>query len=249
MSAYHQPEHLDDALRLLAGAPMTVAAGCTDLFAQTEAPTLAGPVLDITRVSALRGITATDEGWRIGAATTWSDIVRSDLPPAFDMLRAAAREVGSIQIQNAGTVAGSLVAEGFEIRSQIVWAKERLVIGRGHYHWQHEPCWYAVRGKGHWSGGRKQTTLWPIPNRDQDAETVHGTQKPVECMRRPMGNNSSRGQAVYEPFCGSGTSIIAAEQIGRVCYAMEISPQYVGVILERFHEATQIEPELIDGGD
>ena len=72
---------------------------------------------------------------------------------------------------HAGAVADSLTASGFEIRSQIIWAKERLVMSRGHYHWQHEPCWYAVRGKGHWSGDRKQTTLWRIPNRDQDAET------------------------------------------------------------------------------
>ena len=68
---------------------------------------------------------------------------------------------------------------------------------RGDYHWQHEPCWYAVRekGKGHWTGDRKQTTLWQIPSRDQDAATVHGTQKPVECMRRPMLNNSAPGPA------------------------------------------------------
>ena len=79
---------------------------------------------------------------------------------------------------HASTVAESLAAEGFDIRSQIIWAKERLVLSRGHYHWQHEPCWYAVRGKGHWSGNRTQTTLWNIPNRDQDAATVHGTQKP-----------------------------------------------------------------------
>ena len=135
---------------------------------------------------------------------------------------------------------------------QIIWAKSHFPIGRGHYHVQHEPCWYAVRKRNgataHWNGDRKQTTLLQI-DKPKKSETGHGTQKPVECMRRPMGNNSSRGQAVYEPFCGSGTSIIAAEQIGRVCYAMEISPQYVGVILERFHEATQIEPELIDGGD
>ena len=91
------------------------------------------------------------------------------------------------------------------------------MLSRGDYHWQHEPCWYAVRekGKGHWTGDRKQTTLWQIPSRDQDAETVHGTQKPVECMRRPIENNSSPGQAVYEPFCGSGTTIIAAEMTGR----------------------------------
>ena len=100
------------------------------------------------------------------------------------------------------------------------------MLGRGHYHWQHEPCWYAVRNgaTGHWSGDRKQTTLWSIPSRDQDAATIHGTQKPVACMRRPIENNSNPGQAVYEPFSGSGTTIIAAEMSGRVCHAVELSP-------------------------
>nr|WP_309501782.1 DNA methyltransferase [uncultured Roseovarius sp.] len=139
---------------------------------------------------------------------------------------------------HATTVAESLQASGFDIRSQIIWAKERLVLSRGHYHWQHEPCWYGVRGKGHWSGDRTQTTLWTIPNRDQDAETVHGTQKPVECMRRPMLNNSSQGQAVYEPFSGSGTTIIAAESCGRVCHAMELDPAYVDVAVMRWQNLT-----------
>lgn len=141
---------------------------------------------------------------------------------------------------HAGTVADSLAAEGFEIRSQIIWSKERLVLSRGHYHWQHEPCWYAVRkgGSGAWSGDRKQTTLWQISAKDQDAATVHGTQKPVECMRRPMLNNSSTGQVVYEPFSGSGTTIIAAETCGRHCYAVELNPAYVDVAVLRWRQLT-----------
>lgn len=149
---------------------------------------------------------------------------------------------------HATTVAESLLATDFEIRSQIIWAKERLVLSRGHYHWQHEPCFYAVRGKGHWSGNRKQSTLWSIPSRDQDAETVHGTQKPVECMRRPMLNNSSPGQAVYEPFCGSGTSLIAAETCGRHCLAMELDPAYVDVCVQRW-QAFSGQQAVLDGGD
>ena len=141
---------------------------------------------------------------------------------------------------HAATVAESLVAAGFDIRSQIIWAKERLVLSRGDYHWQHEPCWYAVRskGRGHWTGDRKQTTLWSIASRDQDAETVHGTQKPVECMRRPMLNNSGDGDGVYEPFCGSGTAIIAAESTGRICYALELDPRYVDVAVRRWQDFT-----------
>lgn len=148
---------------------------------------------------------------------------------------------------HAGTVAESLVSCGFEIRAQIVWAKERLVLSRGHYHWRHEPCWYAVRCKGHWTGDRKQSTLWSIPSRDQDAETVHGTQKPVECMRRPILNNSSPGQVVYEPFSGSGTTIVAAETTGRACFAMELDPAYVDVAVRRW-EAFTGKMAVLEGG-
>ena len=149
---------------------------------------------------------------------------------------------------HATTVADSLIETGFAIRSQIIWAKDRLILSRGDYHWQHEPCWYAVRknGKGHWAGDRKQTTLWHIANKDQDAETIHGTQKPVECMRRPILNNSSPGQAVYEPFMGSGTTLIAAETTGRSCYGIELNPAYIDVIVERWQNLTG-QTAVLDG--
>ena len=148
---------------------------------------------------------------------------------------------------HAATVAESLVACGFGIRSQIIWAKERLVLSRGHYHWMHEPCWYAVKGKAHWSGDRKQVTIWNIPSKGQDADTIHGTQKPVECMKRPMENNSSPGQAVYEPFSGSGTTIIAAEITGRACLAMELNPAYVDVAVKRWEAFTGQKAVLEEG--
>ena len=136
-------------------------------------------------------------------------------------------------------VADSLVACGFNLYSLIVWGKNTLVIGRGHYHPKHEPCWYAVRkGKtGHWQGDRKQTTLWSI-DKPQKSETGHSTQKPIECMRIPIENNSRAGDAIYEPFSGSGTTIIAAEQTGRICYAMELSPNYVDVAVRRWQQYT-----------
>jgi DNA modification methylase len=139
---------------------------------------------------------------------------------------------------HASTVAASLEAESFQIRSQIIWAKPRMVIGRGDYHWQHEPCWYAVRDKGHWTGDRKQTTLWTIHQKGEDAETTHGTQKPVECMRRPMQNNTIPGDAIYEPFSGSGTTLIAAESSKRVCFAVEIDPRYVDMAVRRWQNFT-----------
>src|SRR5688572_17408430 len=138
----------------------------------------------------------------------------------------------------ASTVQESLTAVGFDIRAQIIWGKTRFALSRGHYHWQHEPCWYAVRnGPANWTGDRKQSTLWQIPARE-GAGFEHGTQKPVECMKRPIENNSSPGQAIYEPFSGSGTTIIAAEITGRACHAIELLPQYVDVAVERWQAFT-----------
>jgi len=139
----------------------------------------------------------------------------------------------------ASQVQESLEASEFEIRSQIIWAKSNYPISRGHYHWRHEPCWYAVRKQstGHWQGARDQTTLWQI-NLDRNVEGGHSTQKPVECMRRPIENNSSPGQAVYDPFVGSGTTIIAAEMTGRSCHAIELNPAYVDVTIERWQNFT-----------
>ena len=148
----------------------------------------------------------------------------------------------------AHVVAESLSSCAFEVRSQIVWAKTKFVIGRGHYHPQHEPCWYAVRkgGTGHWGGSRKEATLWHIEHRKSD--TGHGTQKPVECMKRPIENNSSPGQAVYEPFSGSGTTIIAGEQTGRCVYAMELNPPYVDVAIKRWQDFTGQKATLESSG-
>lgn len=139
----------------------------------------------------------------------------------------------------AHVVAESLLSVGLNIRAQIIWAKSQFVIGRGDYHPQHEPCWYAVRkGKpGQYEGGRKQSTLWQI-EKPKKSETGHSTQKPVECMKRPIENNSSPGQAVYEPFSGSGTTIIAGEITGRHVYAVELNPAYVDVAVKRWQEYT-----------
>lgn len=140
---------------------------------------------------------------------------------------------------HAGIVAESLTASGFNIRAQIIWSKDRFALSRGDYHWQHEPAWYAVRAgaAGHWNGDRSQTTIWPIKARE-DAGFGHGTQKPVECMKRPIENSSAHGDRVYEPFSGSGTTIIAAEMTGRVCHAIEISPAYVDLAVRRWEQFT-----------
>lgn len=105
---YSAPTSLQDALGMLARESVTVVAGGTDFYPALKPGGPERPLLDITRITDLSGIEGTEAGWRIGAATRWSDIARADLPAAFHGLQAAAREVGSIQIQNAGTIAGNL---------------------------------------------------------------------------------------------------------------------------------------------
>lgn len=149
--------------------------------------------------------------------------------------------------RRASEVQQSLEAAQFDIRCQIIWAKDRLVIGRGDYHWQHEPCWYAVRkGKtGHWAGDRKQTTVWQI-DKPQKSETGHSTQKPIECMKRPIENNSQPGDFIYDPFLGSGTTLIAAEMVNRYCIGIELSPAYVDVCVKRWQDFTK-KDAILDG--
>jgi DNA modification methylase len=147
---------------------------------------------------------------------------------------------------HAGTVASNLEAAGFEVRSQIIWRKDRFALSRGNYHWQHEPCWYAVRkGKtSQWTGQRDQPTVWDYPAREGDGDG-HSTPKPLGCMRRPIENNSLIGSSVYDPFLGFGTTLVACEQTGRVCLGIDILPAYVAVTLDRWAKLTGRKPTLI----
>ena len=141
--------------------------------------------------------------------------------------------------------AENLENNGFDLVSLIIWNKQHLVLSRGDYHNKHEPLWYAVRkGKKHnWQGRRDQTTVWDIDNNNYGAKTKeeqtgHGTQKPLECMLRPILNNSKKGQSVYDPFGGSGTTLIACEKSDRNCYMMELSPAYIDIIINRWEKET-----------
>ncbi len=105
---YHSPDTLQEALKILEQDQVTIIAGGTDYYPSRAGGGASASLLDVTRIPELRGITKSGEGWRIGGAVTWTEIVNSLFPPAFDGLRSAAREVGSVQIQNAGTVAGNI---------------------------------------------------------------------------------------------------------------------------------------------
>jgi len=139
-------------------------------------------------------------------------------------------------------VGGNLQSCGLVLRNLIIWGKNQHAISRGNYHHKHEPCWYAVR-KGEnagWVGDRTQTTLWEI-DKPRKSETGHSTQKPIECMEIPLKNHEGD---VYDPFLGSGTTLIAAEKTGRKCYGMELDPKYCDVIVKRWEEFTGKKAEL-----
>lgn len=137
-----------------------------------------------------------------------------------------------------------LAEVGFEVRNLIIWAKQNFVISRGHYHNQHETCWYAVRrgATACWRGGRTQSNLWEMVNLNayggrrsaEDERTDHSTQKPVDAYRRAINNHTEEGEFVYDPFCGSGTLLIACEATGRRGLAVELYPNYVDLAIRRW---------------
>jgi DNA methylase len=147
---------------------------------------------------------------------------------------------------HAAQVAQGLSSIGFEIVSQVIWDKGLFAMGRSWYHWSHEPCW-VVRRKGAkvpFLGSRDQATVWRAPSPkmimagSDEAKQDHPAQKPVVLAETPIANHTMPGDAVYDPFSGSGTTIVAAERLGRRCHAMEIEPRYVQVSIERWQAFT-----------
>jgi DNA modification methylase len=146
----------------------------------------------------------------------------------------------------------SLEAAGFGLKGQIIWDKGRHVIGRGAYHWRHEPCAFAVRqakkARENWRGGRgRQSSVWQIQHRK--SASGHGTQKPVDAMRRPILNHTAPGEVIYDPFLGSGTSLIAAHTSARRCVGTEIDPLYADVIVKRYEGFTGMPAVLAATGE
>lgn len=127
---------------------------------------------------------------------------------------------------------------GFYLSGCCIWKKNSLVLGRSPYQWQHEPCLYGWKKKGKhlWFSDRKQTTIWEYdrPKSSKD----HPTMKPIQLMAYPIQNSSMRGTIVLDPFLGSGSTLIAADQTGRVCYGIELDEKFVDVIVKRYIEVT-----------
>jgi len=138
---------------------------------------------------------------------------------------------------------------------KIIWNKGRTVLTRTHYWFQHEPAWYVRKKNAPWFGkAGENSTIWDSPSpkfimggSDED-KYDHPTQKPVELMRRPILNHLRRGELVYEPFLGSGTTLAAAELTERVCYGIELDPKYVDVVIQRWQQLTSKQATLDGDG-
>lgn len=128
---------------------------------------------------------------------------------------------------------------GFYLSGCCVWKKNALVLGRSPYQWQHEPVLYGwkQKGKHQWFSDRKQTTIWEYDRPKSSKE--HPTMKPVQLMAYPIQNSSMRGTLVLDPFLGSGSTLIAADQTGRICYGIELDEKFVDVIVKRYMEARE----------
>ncbi|MFN0168678.1 MAG: DNA modification methylase [Bryobacteraceae bacterium] len=183
--------------------------------------------------------------------TSISSDTRADWSDAFALVPSL--EVGYVWHASKFTreVLDGLLRIGFLHHQQIIWNKGRTVLTRTHYWFQHEPCWYVRKKNAPWFGkAGENSTIWDSPSPkfimggSKEEKFDHPTQKPVDLMRRPILNHLMPGEIVYEPFSGSGTTLLAAEQTGRVCLAIELDPGYADCAALRWQAFTGKEATL-----
>lgn len=144
----------------------------------------------------------------------------------------------------------ALADSGYVQKQNIIWVKDSIVLGRQDYHWRHEPILYGWKddaGKHKWEGDRKQDTVWEVkrPTRSES----HPTMKPIELMCIALGNSSKPEESVLDLFLGSGSTLIAAEKMGRKCFGMELGPNYVDVIVQRYVDYVDNPTVILNGND
>ena len=132
----------------------------------------------------------------------------------------------------------AFIDAGFHLAGCCIWVKDSLVLGRSDYQWQHEPVLYGFmqNGKHHWYSDRKQTTIWNFDKPKRNAN--HPTSKPLDLLGYPIGNSTQENDVVMDTFGGSGSTLMACEQMNRICYTMELDEKYALVILRRYVEDT-----------
>ena len=167
---------------------------------------------------------------------------------AFVNMEQAMEQDASIYVFHADTEGlnfrKAFAAAGFYLSGCCIWKKNALVLGRSPYQWQHEPCLYGWKkgGKHNWYSDRKQTTIWEYDR--PKASKDHPTMKPVALMAYPIQNSCMSNCIVLDPFLGSGSTLIACEQTGRICYGIELDEKFMDVIVKRFIEQTGSEDNV-----
>lgn len=169
------------------------------------------------------------------------DEFRQFLTTVFSNADAVMNEGSSFYIwyaDNEGyTFRGAAQDAGWEVRQNLIWNKNAITLGRQDYQWRHEPCLYGwTKGSHKWYSDRKQPTVIDMPRPTKSAE--HPTMKPVQLFAYEIQNSTKAGDKVLDLFGGSGTTLIACEQLNRTAYLMELDPRYVDVIIDRWQKMT-----------
>ncbi|MED4914361.1 site-specific DNA-methyltransferase [Parageobacillus thermoglucosidasius] len=168
---------------------------------------------------------------------------------AFSVMYKVTEEGGPIYVCHADSEGlnfrKAMIDSGWLLKQCIIWVKNTIVLGRQDYHWQHEPILYGWKpGAAHkWAGDRKQSTVWEYDKPQRNAE--HPTMKPIPIPAKAIQNSSYKGEIVFDPFGGSGSTLIAAEKTGRICYTCELDPKYCDVIVKRYEELTGNKAKLL----
>jgi len=238
-----------------------------DLWALGEHRLLCGDSTDASQVSRLMAKTTarmmfTDPPWNVAIGSDSNPrhrqrrgLANDDLPPeqfqAFlDAFLIAARPhvAGDVYCVLGASewprLDATLRGHGYHWSATIVWVKDQFVLGRSKYHRRYEPIWYGWHGQSTSSFGTRRDLddVWEIPRPRRSVE--HPTMKPVEVPARAISHSSRVGDVIFDPFLGSGTTLIACEQLGRVCRGLELDPGYCDVIIARWENLTGIKAVL-----
>ena len=189
---------------------------------------------------------ATEDELTIQNDSMENDLFATFLKQVFSIMFSILKPGGSYYIFHADSEGenfrSSLRKVGFKLAQCCIWVKNSMVMGRQDYQWQHEPCLYGWKpGAGHnWNSDRKQTTVWNFDKPQRNA--IHPTMKPIALMAYPISNSSTPDQIVVDFFSGSGSTLMACQQIDRICHAMEIDPRYVTATIHRYRAMFPAQP-------
>lgn len=183
----------------------------------------------------------TDEKLKIGNDSMSNEEFEKFLTSSFSVINDILVSGGCFYVWHASRsqreFENALNLSGLTVRQQLIWVKNSMVLGRQDYQWRHEPCFYGWKeGTHNWYSDRKQTTVLEFDRPTANKE--HPTMKPIALIAYQIKNNSKKDEIVFDGFGGSGSTLIASEQTGRICYTCELDPKYCDVIIKRWENLT-----------